>query len=195
MRTPLFAILAVTLLLSACNAGGATSISVEIDNPLTASRYGDELADRLANLIIQNDPIIEKPGMKDTIARKISEAKNIATSARALQDRGMMGALIPEKQNMVGYALYVNDTLYFSSDFETDPGPSLHVFLSKVVDPRDATFPDESAIDLGEIQTPYGPATYDVPDQDKPELLRTLVLYDTTLERLYGFAQLSVHGK
>ncbi len=195
MRTSLFAVLTATLLLSACNSHRTTDIATEIVNPLTASRYGDELADRLADLIIESDPVIQEPGMADYVTGKISDAKSIAAEARLLQDRGMMGALIGEKQSVIGYALYVDDVLYFSSDFETDPGPSLHVFLSTVVDPRDATFPDETAIDLGEIQTPYGPTAYDVPHQEEPELLRTLVLFDTKLERLYGFSQLSVRGK
>lgn len=193
MRTPTIAALAATLLFTACGTIQKTDISSELQNPLTASRYGDELADRLADLIIQKDPVIEKDGVEDMIKKKIETAKNLANEARDVQGRGMMGALISVKQTTIGYGLYVDDVLWLSSDFTTDPGPSVHVFLTTVVDPRDAAFPDDTAIDLGELQTPYGAQGYDVPHQDKPELYRTLVIFDTKLERIYGFAQLSGH--
>lgn len=193
MRTPTIAALAATLLLTACGTIQKTDIASELQNPLTASRYGDELADRLADLIIQKDPVTEKEGIADMLREKIETAKNLANAARDVQARGMMGALIPMKQTVLGYGLYVDDVLWLSSDFTSDPGPSVHVYLTTVVDPRDVTFPDDTAIDLGELQSPYGAQGYDVPHQDKPELYRTLVVYDTTLERIYGFAQLSGH--
>jgi len=178
-----------TLLLAACNAG--TNISEQNQNPLVASRYGDELADRLADLIIQKDPVLEQSGMEEYIKKQIAEGKSISQDAHKKQQQGMMGAIIPMKQTVTGLALYLDDTLYFSSDFTSDPGPSLHVFLTTVVDPRDAPFPDATAINLGEIQNLYGASAYTVPHQAKPELLRTLVFFDTKLNRLYAFAQLS----
>lgn len=190
MRPSSFAVLTASILLfSACGTG----IGNENRNPLTASRYGDELADRLADLIIQNDPVTQQPGMQDYIKGQISNAKNLAADARSTQARGMMGGLIPAKQNVTGYGLYVDDVLYLSSDFDSDPGPDLHVYLTTVVDPRDVQFPDKTALDLGTVQSPYGALSYDVPHQDKPELLRTIVFYDRKLQRLYSFAQLSSH--
>lgn len=193
MRTSIFTILTATLVLSACGATG-TSISEQNTNPITASRYGEELADRMADLVIQKDPILSEPGMEEYVNAEIEKGKKIAEKARDIQDRGMMGPILPMKQTVLGYALYVDDTLYLSSDFQSDPGSALHLYLTTVVDPRDGTFPDQTAIDLGVIQSQYGPSSYAVPHQDKPELYRTLVFYETKLKRLYGFAQLSMNN-
>lgn len=178
------------LLLAGCGVRG-TSISEQNQNPLTAARYGDELANALADLIIQNDPIAEDPGMKARIQDEIEQAKKIGNNARNILNRGSMGPLIPIKEDMEGWAAYTNGTLYLSSDFYTRPGPSLRVYLTTVVDPRDVDFPDETAIDLGEIQSMYGAQEYAVNTDTEPRLLRTVALYDTTLQRLFGFAQLS----
>ena len=188
--TTILSILGLTLVLAACSSTSGTSISKENMNPLTASRYGDELADTMANMIIASGASI-KPSMLDIINQQIARGKTLASDARATQARGMMGALIASGADTGGYGLYVDDALYLSSDFFSKPGPSLHVYLTTVVDPRDAAFPDATAIDLGEIQNNYGAQQYPVPHQEKPELLRTLVLWDTAVHRLYGFAQLS----
>lgn len=176
--------------LVACNSG-TTSIAEQNRNPLTASRYGDELADSLANLIINDSPVIKEPGMQDLVTKEIARAKEIAADARILQREGMMGVLIPVDGQTTGYALYLDDILYFSSDFEIKPRLSIHVYLTTTVDPRDAAFPDPTAIDLGMLQTTYGAQKYAVPRQDESELLRTLVLWDETLKQIVGFAQLA----
>jgi hypothetical protein len=181
-------------LLLGCTTVQRTSIEQENSNPLTASRYGDELADTMANLIIMNDPLVKEPGMQERIQKEITHGKEIAIAARDKAAEGMQAAIISMKEAVSGYALYVDDTLYFSSDFTTKPGPALHVYLTTVVDPRDVTFPDPTALDLGSLQTTYGQQRYAVPSQKKPELLRTVVLWDTTLNRLYGFGQLSKRG-
>ncbi|MFA5799727.1 MAG: DM13 domain-containing protein [Candidatus Peribacteraceae bacterium] len=174
-----------------CTSTPGTSINQQNRNPLTASRYGDELADTMANLVIQNDPVTKEPGVSAVINSEISRGKETAQNARDTMDQGMQGTIIPMKESVNGYALSVNDTLYFSSDFESKPGPALHVYLTTVADPRDTQFPDKTAIDLGLLQAAYGPQQYRIPHQDKPELLRTIVLWDTKLKRLYGFGQLS----
>lgn len=174
-----------------CSSQPRTSIEKENLNPLTASRYGDEFADTMANLVIQNDPVTKDPGMLAVINAEISRGKEIGQTARDTMDQGMQGMIIPVKESVNGYVLSVNDTLYFSSEFESKPGPALHVYLTTVADPRDTQFPDKTAIDLGLLQAAYGPQQYRVPHQDKPELLRTVVLWDTKLKRLYAFGQLS----
>jgi hypothetical protein len=168
-----------------------TSIDQENRNPLTASRYGDDLADTMANLVIQNDPIIKEPGMRQIIDQEIARGKSIAVGAREQTDQGAKGALIPIKESVTGNVLLLQDTLNFSSDFETKPGPDLHVYLTTVVDPRDKAFPDATAVDLGPIQSAYGAKQYALPGKTDPGVLRTLVLFDRTLKRIYGFAQLS----
>ena len=190
--TTSFAIITAGFFLTSCG-NNDMSLKGHLENPLTAARYGEELADRMANLIIQNDPAVESIGQK-VLEKKIAEAKDMAQQARAIQDRGMFGGIIPIEQTVTGYGLYVDDTLYLSSDFMTDPGPSLHVYLSEIVDPRDG-FPDSSALDLGQLKAAYGPSVYDVPPTKNPQLLRTLVFYDTELKIIYGFAQLSTYAR
>lgn len=183
--------LLLSVLLVSCGAA-STSIDAENQNPLTASRYGDELADTLSNLIINADPIIEEAGMKETIQREIERAKGMGNDARAIIDTGKIGALISINQQVSGFTALIGNTLYFSSDFATDPGLNLHVYITTTVDPRDAEFPDNTAIDLGVVQSAYGPQQYTLSkSQMKTPDLRTVVLYDKTLGRIFGFAQLS----
>lgn len=186
------AILLFSLLLAAC---GSTALHTSIDeqnkNPLTASRYGDELADTMANIVINNDPILQQAGVRAVIDAEIARGKETSNRARETQARGMKGALIPIKEEIDGFVLYVDDTLFLSSDFDTKPGPELHAYLTTGVDPRDVPFPEKMSIDLGMIQNIFGAQQYSVPHQDKRELYRTFVLYDKKLGRLYGFAQLS----
>jgi hypothetical protein len=176
--------LCITLSLSACSTHTSS-------NPLTDSRYGDELADTLANLIIQSDPITKDPKMLQTINDNIAKAKDMGNSARDQMAEGMQGAIIALHQDVAGYILTLDGILYISSEFMTDPGLDLHVYLTETVDPRDGIFPDPTAIDLGALKTPYGAQSYRITSKKSPELLRTFVLYDKTLKRLYGFAQLS----
>ena len=191
MRTSL----TVPALLLTCSLVGCgfqrTTISVVNGNPLVASRYGDELADSMANLVISNDPILKDPKIRSVVDEEIALGKQMGTDARSVEGEGMKGGVIPVKAEMDGIILYVHDLLYFSSDFTTKPGPDLHVYLTAAVDPRDMPFPDATAIDLGTIQSAYGAQTYAVPHQKNPMLYRTFVLFDKKLQRLYGFAQLS----
>lgn len=189
MRTTLFIIPAL-LALAACSPV-QTSISEQNKNPLTASRYGDELADTMANFIITEDPITKDPDVLKTINSEIERGKDIANEARTIQNAGWMGPILQLKADVIGYVLYSSDTLYLSSDFETSPGPSLHLYLTTVVDPRDGTFPDPTAIDLGSLQAAYGPQQYAVPRQQDEGKLRTFVLFDSRLKQIYGFAQLA----
>ncbi len=190
MRTPYLFLVPALLTLAACTPMH-TSIDQQNQNPLTASRYGDELADTMANFIITNDPIVKDAAIRKVIDAEIARGKDIATSAREIQSDGLLGSIIGIKADVIGLALLSENVLYLSSDFITDPGASLHVYVTTVVDPRDDTFPDATAIDLGSLQATYGPQQYDVPVQDDPNKLRTFVLYDTKLKIIYGFAQIS----
>jgi hypothetical protein len=183
-------VIAAAAFLSACGAAG-TSIDRENTNPLVASRYGDDLAETMANLVIQSDPIIKQPGMQQIIDKEIARGKSIAMKGRLEAKEGAQGAIIPEKESVLGYALLMPDALWLSSDFETSPGPDLHVYLTTIVDPRGATFPDGTAMDLGTIQSAYGAQRYSLTSRVDPTIMRTLVVFDKTLKRIYGFAQLS----
>lgn len=187
--TPLIPFL--LLALTACSAG-ETSISEQNANPLTASRYGDELADTMADFIIGNDPaVVNNPDIRAIVESEIERGKDIAAAAREIHSESSLGAIIGIKSAMTGFALYHKNTFYLSSDFSTSPGASLHVYLTTVVDPRDTDFPDSTAIDLGALQAVYGPQQYSVPSQKEEDKLRTFVLFDTKLKMVYGFAQIS----
>ena len=177
-------------LLTACG-GERSSLQTQLSNPLYAERYGDSLADTLANIIIMKDSSTENPRTKALIEEEIEKAKSIGNDARRIIDKGMVGAFMEHKEHVTGRALYWKDTLYVSSDFESQPGPDLHVYLSTAVDPRDVAFPDASAIDLGPLTSAFGAQSYRVPRQKNPELLRSVALWDRTLKRLYSFGQLS----
>ncbi len=183
--------LALSIILLGGCSGAKSTISSHNQNPLTASRYGDELADALANLVINEDPITKDETMMKVINQQIGEAKKIAADAREMLSEAMQGALIPIQSDAHGFAAYLHDQLFLSSDFSVEPGINLHVYLTQAVDPRDVVFPDTTAIDLGEIQGVYGAQTYQVPHQARPELYRTVVLWDIVLKRLHAFTQLS----
>ncbi len=192
MRTLLFlTTLSLSLALSACRSiPGYTSIDRENSNPLVASRYGEELADSMANYIIANDPITKNPGIISILEQEIERGKDLADAARAKQSEGALGGILQMKQEAFGLVLLLSGTLYLSSDFMTTPGPSLHAFLTEVIDPRDVEFPDSSAIDLGEIQSAFGAQQYNLPKKSSPDAMRTFVLFDTALNEIYAFAQL-----
>ncbi len=190
---PAITLLAFTFLLTACGSVSRTSIEEQNRNPFTASRYGDELADTMANLIIVDDPILKEEGMRERIQEVIEEGKAIADEAREEMSGMMEGVFISLGQETAGRVLHDGEVLFLSSDFETDPGPSLHLYLTTAVDPRDLEFPDPTAIDLGETQSVYGAQTYDLPAIEDPRLYRTAVLWDSDLKRLWAFAQLAPH--
>lgn len=179
------------ILLSACSGTSQTSIEVQNRNPLTASRYGDELADSMANIVIQEDPLSKDPAMRKIIDAQIEHGKTIGDEARMKHREGMRGGFVEIKEEISGYVLYVDDMVYFSPDFLTPPGADLRVMHTTVVDPRDVLFPDPTTIDLGPLQSVYGAQQYSVPHQEKPELYRTVVIFDKKLKRIYGFVQLS----
>ncbi len=189
----LASVIGICLTLAACGGNTErTSVDQENKNPLTASRYGDELADAMANLVIQDDPAAKDPAMRKVIDAEIARGKKIGIDARAVQAKGLKGFIIPVREEVQGNVLYFEDMFYLSSDFITKPGPALHVFLTTAVDPRDiASFPDTTALDLGEVQNAYGAQSYAVPTQENPALYRTFVLFDLKLKRIYGFAQIS----
>ncbi len=181
---------AVPLLLGGCSSQEQT-LDDALLNPLTASQYGDALAGSLANLIINKDAIVATKGMEEKIQKEIAAAKVIARVGKERQNSGAWGAFISDDDAVTGIGLYVDDMFYLSPSFEVNPLPETHLYLTTIVDPRDVTFPDVSAIDLGIIHSAFGAQTYAVSKQEKPELLRTAVLWDATFKKIIGFAQLS----
>lgn len=182
--TPLLAPLFLVLL-AGCAPGDS-----KLENPLTASRYGDELADTMANFIISEDSAVKNEAMRRLIEKEIGRGKSIATEAREIQANGWAGGFVGVRADVRGYVLYLPDTIYISPDFETEPGPALRLYLTTVVDPRDAEFPDATSVDVGPLKSAYGAQEYRVPAQKEEGKLRTFVLYDTRLKMIYGFAQI-----
>jgi len=180
-----------TLLLGACSESGKSlTLETRLQNPLFAERYAETMVDLMVELEIQSDPLLEDESKKKIVDDTRRKWLKIGRDARKKQREGTAGHFIGTKEYTQGEALYVDNTLYLSTLFEAAPGPSLHLFLTAVVDPRDVEFPDETGIDLGRLESPYGAQQYNVPPVENPLLYRTVVLWDTKLERMYGFAQL-----
>lgn len=162
-----------------------------MENPLYAKRYYDELLENLVSLSIHQNPLLQEKGKEKKIEQARRDAIIKAREAEKKQQSGTKGTFIPMEEYARGMALLAGNTLYLSSDFEVTPGISLHLFLTTSVDPRDTMFPDHSAIDLGPLQSAFGAQTFATNLPANPILYRTAVLWDTALERLVGFAQLS----
>lgn len=188
---------ASALLLGACTSGSATSTDLQdqLKNPLYAEYYYDTLVEHMVNLVLQNDPLTKDPAANDVIEDTRVNGLKKAHEATEKQSKGLIGTIVSDFDYAVGEALLLGNVLYVGPEFQTSPGADLHVYLSSALDPRDATFPDETALDLGMIKSAFGAHTYDVPAQeaDAPEF-RSMVLFDTKLKRIYGFAQLQARS-
>lgn len=186
---------AITLTLAACGTPPATpdlTLDQRLQNPLFAERYWDEMAERMANLTIQNEPVMSDASKAAIADRAREGAVELSQLARQKRNNGLFGAFMTMKELTEGYALLLDRTLYISSTFATYPGPSLHLFLTTDVDPRDVPdFPNANALNLGLLQSPYGAQSYKLPESVEDPGYRTAVLWDTKLGRLYSFAQLA----
>ncbi len=178
------------LTLTGCSKRTLT-LEDQLRNPLFAERYAESVVDRLVELEIVKDPIVEDSAKKAYLDTERKKWLEISRNARQVQREGMEGNIISINNFAKGDLLYVHNQLHFGTLFEIDPLPSLHVYLTTVVDPRDVTFPDDTAMDLGLLRSAYGTQTYAVPSVDNPLLYRTVVLWDTELGKMHSFAQLS----
>ena len=193
MKNLLPVLTATSLLLTSCGGSVQTkTLQDHLKNPLYAERYYDTLVDTLVELDIQNDPLLKDAGKKATVDSVRRDALAKAKAATASQHSGATGQFIGAKEFVKGRVFFIDSTVYLGPEFEATPGVELHLILSQTVDPRDGKFPDDSAIDVGPILSAYGEQSYVLDKKlDKPDLYRTLVLYDKKLERVYGFAQLA----
>lgn len=177
-----------TLTFAGCTSGASADLN---DNPLYVLAYQNGIADTLSNLIIQNDPITTQTGAIENIQQGIADARKEAQAAEILFNSGYSGVMNQVAEEAVGTVLYLKDTLYFSPDFYVNAGPDVQVYLVPDVDPRGMELPNSTVIDLGPLKSIYGAQSYRVPHQDKPELLRSLVLWDKEFGRMHAFSQLS----
>jgi hypothetical protein len=182
------------LALTACQNSGVSKeqeLSYLLENPLFAERYSEAMVDTMVELEIYEDPIIQDEAKMKIIDKTKEDWLKVAKKSRADQRKGSKGSFTPITEFTAGEVLYSEGSLFLAPDFASAPGPSLHFYLSAVVDPRDGDFPDESAIDLGLMRSNLGTGRYEVITEEDPIKYRSLVLFDTELERLYGFAQIS----
>ncbi len=191
MRT--LRLLPCLLLLAACS-GNTPSLSKNLENPLYAEYYYNDLASTLANIEILKDRKDNAELLKDTaVVDVMHEAKDSATAAaaaaRKIRDKAAVGDFIPASESEQGLIMLLGDMFYTGPSFNSPPGPSLHFYISNVLDPREGVFPDPTAIDIGAVEQPYGAAAYPLPSSVKGRY-KTVVLYDTVLKRVFGFAQL-----
>ncbi|PIP65325.1 hypothetical protein COU77_02875 [Candidatus Peregrinibacteria bacterium CG10_big_fil_rev_8_21_14_0_10_49_16] len=179
-------------ILTACTTASSNSTSaIDLHNPLVAKRYYDELVENMVLLTLNKDPLLEDSAANRLIERTRREGLEQARTASMLQLEGKAATLLPMEVFLQGRTLLTKTHLFFSPDTEITPGIDLHVLLTTVVDPRDADFPDATAMDLGLLQNPYGAQTYELAEPiEDLDLIRSVVIWDTALSRLHGFGQL-----
>tara|TARA_Y100000310_G_C20496620_1_gene721862 strand:+ start:395 stop:979 length:585 start_codon:yes stop_codon:yes gene_type:complete len=184
--------LALALTLTGCSHAVFTpDQDALLNNPLYLEQFSEQMVDRMTNLEILQDPLLEDEAKAAIVdATKVKWLK-AAKESRKQQRNGIKGTIIPMKEYVEGEVLYYNNQLHLAPHFVTAPGPNLHVFLSMTIDPRDVQFPDETALDLGQIIVPYGAQSFAVPTVDEPKRYRSVVIWDSSLDRLYGFAQVN----
>lgn len=190
----LSALLASVTLLAACTSEPVrTSENLEtlLENPLYAERYFKDLVTTMVDMEIHEQRMLTGSGLEATVVRAKERALERAKMAEAQTREGLIGSFVPAKEEPIGQVLLLGTKLYMGSDFSTEPGPNLHVYLSTLIDPRDITFPDEAALHLGPLKNAYGAQNYDVTTTQDAKTFRTVVLYDQALKRVYGFAQIS----
>lgn len=173
----------------------AVNLQYHFQNPLFVEHYGEELLGHIADLKINQDPVLNDQKVADHLEGIRNEWRAKVDNAEKEQNEFPRGVLIAIEEDALGEVLYKNGVLYFGPETSFVPSQDLRLFVTTVVDPRDTEFPDETAIDLGVIQTPYGPQAYKVPSEADANLYRTVVLFDTATQKIFSFAQLSVRSK
>ncbi len=188
MRRTLFFALGASLVLAACSGAPSARTADPLQNPLVAKQHFDDLGQVMVDILMNDQAELAKDGARKSYVEQLKDqatARSKQETAKILTGRS--GTFLPAKQAVAGTALLLDGTLYVGVDFATDPGPALRLMLTKAVDPRDVTFPDASALNLGLLRAEFGAQSYAVPKEGE---YNAAVLYDTRLKRIYGFAQL-----
>ena len=165
----------------------------QLRNPLYAEFYYDDLTEQMIGIALSDDPMMQDPAKRAIIDRTRTRSLEHASVALKAQDKGMRGQFRSDGDLVFGDALLLDGILYFGPTFDAAPGPSQSLYLTTLVDPRDAAFPDATAVRVGGPKNQYGAQAFDVSalaPASGTGTLRTVVLWDDELERLYGFAQL-----
>lgn len=176
------------LILSACGAAKSAELTDLLKNPLYAEQYYDAQTEHMVDLLINSGALLKDESIKSAIDKTRLEGVRLAKEATSLQAKGKMGVIMSDTSEAGGEVLLLNGVLYLGPEFLLSPSVNVHVYLSSVLDPRDGVFPDETAVDIGPVNTTFGATSYNVAVDT--EHLRTFVLYDNTLKRILGFSQL-----
>lgn len=204
MKRTFSAIALPALFLAGCGANVGmpthdTSLQDELRNPLYAEYYYDDLTSQMVDLALSENPILEDASVRSTVDRTRTRSLQHSALAEKAQENGRRGSFLSDRGVVSGEALLLDDVLYFGPTFDAAPGAKLTVYLTTAIDPRDAAFPDPTAVSLGGIKNNYGAQAYAVPAHAEPTGtgagLRTAVLWDDDLGLLHGFAQLSLTAR
>lgn len=188
--------IALALLLAACTSapGGPIGLPLQerLRNPLVAERYWSDLAEHMADFTRTGDPITKDPVRMATVEAERLRALERVEQSRALINEGRRSHFqsVSVNEDAMGFVLVREGIVSLDPSFLVRPGPSVHLYLTTALDPRDAPFPDPTSLDLGQLQTAYGAQEYAIPEGQQNPAFRTVVLYDPRLQRLIGFAQL-----
>ena len=181
------------LFLAACSQSTAGTGN-QMDNPLYAKYYYQDLTDHMVDYTVQKDPIMSNPAKKNIVDATRSDAVAKVTDLSKKIDKGTSGQFQSDGDYAKGTALLLNNVLYIGPDFNVVPGPSLHMFISTSLDPRIGTGAlatlEPNAVDLGPLKDPYAAQTYMPPSPKENDKYRSVAIWDTQLQRIFGFAQL-----
>ena len=182
-------LLSLSFALVACAPGARQVDQSLLDNPLFALWYYEQIQQNMMSLQIQNSPLLQDAAKKSAIEQALRDATRKVQDVEERHRKGLLGNFVLGDQIVQGQALLLDGKLHLSPDFSIMPGPSVHIYLSPSLDPRVGELPGKDSIDLGVLRNPYGTDTYDLQGKDTTGM-RSVVIYDTSIGSLYGFAQL-----
>jgi hypothetical protein len=181
----------LTVLLTACSQTNSVSLDAALQNPLFAERYSEEIIERLASLQIKEVEGVTDPETLTKIEKAKAQWQKVSDQASDIRFEGKYGRfnLVNNDDFVTGGVLIYKNTLYLSTDFEVLPSPNIVLYASTVVDPREnEVFPSTEDTKLLTLESPYGMQSYAV--KIDTSTLKSIVVYDTFLNRIIGFAQM-----
>lgn len=191
MKHSIFLLIISSMALSACSQERTADLNTALKNPLFAERYSEEIIERLASLQIKEVEGVTDPETLTKIEKAKAQWQKVSDQASDIRFEGKYGRfnLVNNDDFVTGGVLIYNNTLYLSTDFEVLPSPNIVLYASTVVDPREnEVFPSAEDTKLLTLESPYGMQSYAV--QVDTSTLKSIVVYDTFLNRIIGFAQM-----
>ena len=190
MRLPAIVLLAASFLVAGCAPSAGPTLEHHLENPLFGYVYYVEMTQHLTNLQINEDPMLEDEAFKTRLEDLKADAMRRMQAEDARIKEGRIGTFVRASDPVAGQVLVLDGMLYLSPDFVSPPGSRVRVYLSTVVDPRDAAFPDPTAVEVGLLTSNHGDQAFRLPKLENPEQYRTVIIHDEGLQRTLGFAQL-----